>query len=71
MREEQTWNQFLHKYIIVSKNLLGRDYIYSGVLVAVFPDKVLLVDKILGEIPLSFNGLSLVEVKNNCGGDGK
>ena len=36
----EVWNQFLNKYVIVTKRVNGSDYFYRGILVSVNEDSI-------------------------------
>jgi len=60
--EQRIWQRFLNKNVSLTKLIKGRVFFYRGVVVKVLEDKLILDDRKLGEIPLSFEGLSIIAV---------
>ncbi len=62
--ERDYWLPFLHKFVFLNKEVGNDNYLYRGEIVAVLEDKLIINDVKIGEIPLSFKGLSITGVKN-------
>lgn len=65
LMENETWKKFLNRHVSLLKEANSRRLFYRGVIVAVLDNKIILKDRKLGEIPLSFDGLSLIDVGEN------
>ena len=58
--EKECWMRFLGKYISLLKKSNNQDFYYNGTVKAVFENKLILDDRKLGEIPISFDGLTII-----------
>jgi len=58
--ETEYWKKFLGKYISLLKKSNSQDFYYNGTVKAVFENKLILDDRKLGEIPISFDGLTII-----------
>jgi hypothetical protein len=64
LEEKVYWEKLILKFVRLTKTSNGKDLHYSGVIKAVFDDKIIIDEIKFGEIPLTFNGLSVREVKD-------
>ena len=60
--EQMHWHKFLQKRISLTKLVNGKELYYKGIVVAVYSDKLILDDRKLGEIPISYEGLSVIGI---------
>ena len=60
--EQKYWMRFLNKNISLVKLVDGKELFYRGVVKAVFADKIILDDRKIGDVPLVFEGLSVIEI---------
>lgn len=61
--ERKVWERFLNKHISLLKKSGGNDRFYNGKVVRILDDKLILDDRKLGEIPLTFEGLSVIGIE--------
>ncbi len=62
MNEQNLWNEFLGREVTLTKRVNSHDFVYHGKIIGVLDDKLILDDRKLGRIPISFQRLSLVDV---------
>ena len=58
--ERDYWDRFLGKYVNLLKESNGKDFYFNGIVTAVLESKLILNDRKLGEIPISFQGLTMI-----------
>lgn len=59
--EKEYWQRFLNKYVSLVKQLKnGKDLYYNGRVVEVFEHNLILDDRKLGEIPITFQELNII-----------
>jgi len=61
--EKEYFKKLLNKYILVTKKTKSYEMFYQGTVVDVFDDKIILDDRKLGEIPITFEGLSVTAIR--------
>ena len=60
--EQEYWIRFLDKNISLVKLVNRKELFYRVVVKAVLVDKLILDDRKIGEIPLGFDGLSIITI---------
>ena len=60
--ERVYWERFKNKYVKLIKTSKNQDIYYSGVVIDVLDDKLIIDEIKLGEIPVSFSGLTVKQV---------
>ena len=60
--EQKYWVRFLNDNISLVKVINGKELFYRGVVIKIISDKIILDDRKLGEIPLGFEGLSVIAI---------
>ena len=60
--EQECWMRFLNKNISLVKSVNEKELFYRGIVIKIFSDKLILDDRKLGEIPLGFDGLSVIAI---------
>ena len=60
--QKEYYNRFLNKYIKIIKTINNTQLYYQGTVKAVFEDKLILDDRKLGEIPITYEGMNILEV---------
>jgi len=62
--EKEFYQRFLNKYVKIIKLVQRKTYFYRGFVKAVFDDKLIIDDIKLGQVPISFNELTITGVKD-------
>lgn len=57
------WLNLKNKFLVLNKNVRGKDYTYKGEIIDVSDDCIFFKDVKIGEIPISYDGLTVIEVR--------
>jgi len=63
MEKKEYWENLKDKFLVLNKNIKGRDYIYKGNILDVSDDSIFFKDIKIGSIPISYDGLTVLEVR--------
>lgn len=61
--QKEYYKRFLNKFIKITKSVNKQELYYRGIVKAIFDDQLILDDVKLGEIPISYDGLTILEVR--------
>ena len=61
--EKEFWERFLNQEVTLLKKVNDKGFYYTGFVIKVLDDKIIFDDRKIGQIPLTFDDLSVIEVQ--------
>ena len=66
MSEKTVWESYINKDVSLMKQVEDRTYFFKGIIIEVLDNKIILDDRKLGEIPLTLDGLSIIDIRGDA-----
>lgn len=58
-----SWQNLIGKFLYISKFTNLKTMTYKGTIKSVFDDSIIFTDVVIGDLPLSYDGLSVIGIK--------
>lgn len=63
--EKYFYERYLNKNVRITKETNGKNFFYNGTVKAVLDNKLVLIDKKIGQVIFSFDEIKVIEQVNN------